>query len=551
MSPASDRSGRSAGRRGTSTARAAAPIARNEPAAEAAVRPLNRDRDFAAWPPLDPGLFLDMNPSLVATVSGERWVLFCRYPVPPQPGLGSIWAVRVDADLRPAGRPVLLIGEGIDPRVVACGDRLFLFYALLERDADRVIDGSCVVAAEFAVAGERWDCVAAFQLPKFPLGGQRSAEAQDKWEKNWVPFALGAERIGLIYAHEPWDVIVMEVPAGAPPRLSESHRSPGLAWDYGTIRGGTPPVHYDAGRLVTFFHAAQVVGSRRVYTAGACVFGDTAPYAPELVTSEPLLVAPYASGAHRFGWGFAGSVVFPAGAEATSQGFTLVSGRDDGEIATFAIDREELDRRLAPPAAPETLAVRGSRDGAAARLPLAGLVALPEGIALPDDGPIINFARIAIGRGRTFVDVGAGAGAFSMALAPRFERVVAFEPDARLHDWFARNRSLNGLDGLSCTRGIPGLAGVPALDAQGLAAVDLIRCELPGADLTPLAGALGLLAACGPLVLCRTGDDPAIRPALEALMTRAGYGVEALFPLSPAWVLCRSEASRRDLAWFV
>jgi predicted GH43/DUF377 family glycosyl hydrolase len=516
-----------------------------------AARPLNRDRDFAAWPPLDPGRFLDMNPSLVATVSGERWVLFCRYPVPPQPGLGSIWAVRVDGDLRPAGRPVLLIGDGIDPRVVACGERLFLFYALLERDADRVIDGSCMVAAEFAVEGERWDCVAAYQLPKFPLGGQLSAEAQDKWEKNWVPFALGADRIGLIYAHEPWDVIVMEVPAGAPPRLSASHRSPGLVWDYGTIRGGTPPVRYDAGRLITFFHAAQVVGSRRVYTAGACVFGDTAPFAPELVTSEPLLVAPYASGAHRFGWGFAGSVVFPAGAEATPEGFTLVSGRDDGEIATFAIPRQVLDRRLAPPTVPETVAFSGSRDGAAARLPLAGLVALPEGIALPDDGPIIAFARIAIGRGRTFVDIGAGAGAFSMALAPRFERVVAFEPDPRLHDWFNRNRSLNGLDGLSCTRGRPGREGVPALDEQDLAAVDLIRCELPDADLTALTGALGLLAASRPLVLCRTGGDPAIRAALEAVMARAGYGVEARFPLTPAWVLCRSEASRQDLAWFL
>ena len=513
-------------------------------------RPLNCDRDFAAWPPLDPGRFLDMNPSLVVTASGERWVLFCRYPVPPRPGLGSIWAVRVDADLRPAGRPVLLIGDGIDPRVVACGERLFLFYALLERDADGVIDGSCMVVAEFAVAGEGWACVAAYHLPKFPLGGQRSAEAQDKWEKNWVPFAIAPDRIGLIYAHEPWDVIVLEVPAGVPPHLSASHRSPGLAWDYGTIRGGTPPVRYDAGRLVTFFHAAQVVGSRRVYTAGACVFGDTAPYAPELMTSEPLLVAPYASGAHRFGWGFAGSVVFPAGAEATDRGFTLVSGRDDGEIATFAIDREELDRRLAPPAAPETVAFRGTRDGATARLPLAGLVALPEGIAQPDDGPIINFARIAIGRGRTFVDIGAGAGAFSMALGPRFERVVAFEPDAVLHDWFERNRALNGFSGISCTRGRPGLDGVPGLDAQRLAAVDLIRCELPDADLASLGSAVGLLATGRPLLLCRTGDDPAIRPALEDLLGQAGYSVEPCFPFAPAWVLCRSQASRRDLAWF-
>lgn len=544
-------------RRAGSTGRAAAPApdAAAEPGpalpgASEAEGPLNRQRAFAAWPPLDPGRFLDMNPSLVVTASGERWVLFCRYPVPPRPGLGSIWAVRVDDDIRPAGRPVLLIGDGIDPRIVALGERLFLFYALLERDGDGVIDGSCVVCAEFAVTEGRWDCRAAFQLPKFPLGGQRSAEAQDKWEKNWVPFVAGEDKIGLIYAHEPWDVITLAVPPGEAPRLCEAYRSPGLVWDYGTIRGGTPPVAYGEGRLVTFFHAAQVVGSRRVYTVGACVFGAEAPYAPERLTEEPLLVAPYRSGAHRFGWGFAGSVVFPAGAVAEGRGFTLVSGLDDGEIATFPIGREALEQRLSPPAPPATVTLRGARDGSAARLPLGGIVARPDDVALPDDAAIVAFARLLVGRGRTFVDIGAEVGTFSMALAPRFARVLAFEPDARLAGWFERNRAFNGYAHVACAAGRPGADGVPRLHGEDLGTVDLVRLDMTTPD---DAGPVlcELLARCRPPLLCRTGEDPAIRPALEAALTRAGYRAEAVFPFTPAWLLCLPAEARDRFAWFV
>ncbi len=521
------------------------------PEAEGAdLRPLNRARDFEPWPPLDPGRFLDMNPSLVTLASGEPWVVFCRYPVPPQPGLGSIWAVRVDAALRPVGRPIVLVGEGIDPRVVALGERVLVFYARLERNAEAIIDGSCMALAEFAVAGEAWTCSSAFTLPKFPLSGERSAEAQDGWEKNWVPFPVDADRVGLIYAHEPWDVITLDVGEGRAPRLLDAHRSPGLVWDYGTIRGGTPPVPYDAGRLVTFFHAAQVVGSRRVYTVGACVFGAAPPHAPELLTVEPLLVAPYGRGAHRFGWGFAGSVVFPAGARAEPDGFCVVSGLDDGEIATFRIGRSELAARLAPPAAAAAVALRPARGGEELRLPLPGLVARPEDLAAPDDTAMIAFARLLVQRGRTLVDIGAEVGGFSMALAPRYDRVLAFEADAMLRGWFERNRVLNGYAHVACRDGLPGEGGLPPLDPGDLGAVDLVRLELPDESLPGLDGLLAVLAACRPVVLCRTGASSAIRPALAGVLARVGYGVEAIFPLAPAWILCRP-GERSDLAWFV
>jgi hypothetical protein len=59
-----------------------------------------------------------------------------------------------------------------------------------------------------------------------------------------------------------------------------------------------------------------------------------------------LLVAPYQSGAHRHGWAFAGSVVFPLGSAPAAQGHRLLCGRDDGAIAPFEITHSELLQRL-------------------------------------------------------------------------------------------------------------------------------------------------------------------------------------------------------------
>lgn len=48
--------------------------------------------------------------------------------------------------------------------------------------------------------------------------------------------------------------------------------------------------------------------------------------------------------------------------------------------------------------------------------------------------------------GRTFLDVGAHVGCWTLRLAPVFERVVAFEPDPRASDALRKNVELAGLD---------------------------------------------------------------------------------------------------------
>jgi FkbM family methyltransferase len=547
--------------------------------------PLNRDASFKLWPAFDPGRFVDMNPSVVRLGPKEAWAVFCRYTTPPQPGQGSIWAVRVDANLQPAGVPVLLLSQGIDPRVIKLGKKILIFFAMIERDAAGKPNGSTVAMAEFALNGGQWTSQNIYALPKHPVQGELSAEADANWEKNWVPFAIDETHVGLIYSHEPWDVLTLCVEPGQIPKLKDLHRSPGLTWEDGTIRGGTSPVPFDENHLITFFHAAQNIGSRRLYSVGACVFTAKAPYQPVLMTREPLLVAPYKSGAARFGWRFAGSVIFPMGAEPVRDGFNVLCGIDDGEIGSFLIRMADLKARLEPPQPLIVASVHDYRGGPGARLPQKRLLFVPHPIPGIPEIAMINFLRALAGRGRTFVDVGSHIGFYSMGLAPGFNKVVAFEPSRFQYGWLTRNRALNDYAHVACehvalgdTRGEATLnvlsyegglnslspevaAGhtiidrytvpVELLDDRGMTDVDLMKIDVEGFEIPVLRGAQKTIDTSRPVILIEVWTDIERRQKVKAVMDEMNYTFEPLFPLSPELVLCLPRERRDSYSWFI
>jgi len=547
--------------------------------------PLNRDRAFAAWPHFDAGQWLDTNPGFVRLFHGIAWAVFTRYTNPPEPGSGSLWAVRVDIHMQPAGIPIPLLGQAIDPRVIRLGERVLIFYARIERDAAAVINGSSVALAEYSVDGEKWTMLDSSLLPKRPIEKELSAEAQRNWEKNWVPFAIGQHRVGLIYSHDPWDVIILRANPDEARRLESVYCSPSIQWDRGTIRGGTPPVVYDDAHLVTFFHAAQNVGGRNVYSVGACVFLNCPPYAPVLMTAEPLLIAPFKTGAHRFGWRFAGSVVFPLGCEATSAGFYLLCGRDDGEIAPFLVRRDELAARLGPPQRGPSGKVHDYRGGSGVRLSSRGLLYVPDPIAGIPELPMINFVRCIAGRGRTFVDVGSHIGFYTMGLAPGFQRVIAFEPSRFRYAWLRRNAVLNDYDHVQCehialgdtvgiaTLNVPSYEGglhspasevaeqltiidqydvpVEVLDHRGLTDVDLLKIEVEGFEIKVLLGATQTIVASRPVILIEVREDSDWRRDVRKILDQMEYSLEFLFPASPKLAVCLPHERRQQYEWFI
>ena len=555
---------------------------------------LNRDRDFVAWPHFNPGQWIDMNASFVRLSNDEAWAVFTRYTVPPEPGNGSVWVVRVDAQMQPLGIPMQVVDRGIDPRVIRVAERMLIFYVIIEHDSAGAINGSGVALTEFAIVGDDWIPGKSFQLPKHPINNVLPLDAQHNWEKNWVPFAIDetqhAEasgdgfRVGLIYSHDPWYVITLGI-AGDRPKFEELHGAPGIQWDYGTIRGGTPPVPYDDTHLVTFFHSAQPIGSRNVYSVGACVFLAKPPYTPVLMTPDPLLMAPYHSGSHRFGWRSAVSVVFPLGAERTEAGYRLLCGRDDGEIASFMVRHEELPARLAAPHYGPTGTVHDYRGGKGARLPLKSLLYVPDPIPAIPELPMINFVRTIAGRGRTFVDVGSHIGFYTMGLAPGFERVIAFEPSRFQYGWLRRNASLNAYDHVVCEHAalgdtpgtgmlnvlsyegglnslVPEVAGertildqyavpVEVLDDRNLTDVDLLKIDVEGFEIPVLRGAARTIAASRPVILIEVWVDTSRRRDVQRLMSEMGYSLEFLFPRSPELAVCLPLERRHEYRWFI
>lgn len=547
--------------------------------------PLNRDRPFKAWPAFAPGEALDTNPAFIRLPDGAAWVVFTRYAAPPQPGAGALWAVPVDDALLPAGQPQLLIPYGMDARVIRLRDRVFLFYIRIERAEDGRIAGCGVVLAEYQVRNDTWTMLEAFQLPKQPIQREAGPDTLPNWEKNWVPFAIDDDRIGLIYSHDPWDVLVMHAAPGEPRRLETVFSGPPLQWDYGTIRGGTPPVPYDDGQLITFFHASQQMGSSNVYSVGACVFRDKPPYTPVLVTAEPLLVAAYCANASRFAWTFRGSVVFPLGCEPDGDGFDLLCGRDDGEIATFTVRRDELASRLSPPAAGMPGRMCDYRGGLGVPLPASRLLYVPSMIPGIPELPMINLLRVLAGSGRRFIDIGAHVGFYTIGLAPRFDAVIAYEPSHAQHAWLAHNVRLNGfahvevnevalgdevgtatLHVLSYEGGLNSLAPdvasryqaidqyevpVVVLDDRELTDVDLLKVDVEGYELPVLRGAARTIAASRPLILLEVWQEPARRRDVRAQMDAFDYTLEFLFPASPELAVCIPRERRAQYKWFL
>ena len=555
---------------------------------------LNHVRDFIAWPHFNPGQWIDMNPSFVRLSNDDAWAVFTRYTVPPEPGNGSVWVVRVDAQMQPSGIPMRVIDHGIDPRVIRIGERMLIFYVIIERDSENAINGSCVALTEFVIINDDWLSGKSFQLPKHPINNALPIDAQRNWEKNWVPFAIDqsqnaepagdADRVGLIYSHDPWYVITLGI-AGDRPKFEDLHGAPGIQWDYGTIRGGTPPVPYGDAHLVTFFHSAQAIGSRNVYSVGACVFLAEPPYTPIFMTPEPLLMAPYRSGSHRFGWRTAVSVVFPLGAERTDEGYRLLCGRDDGEIASFMVRHAELPARLATPHHGPTGTVHDYRGGKGARLPLKSLLYVPDPIPAIPELPMINFVRTIAGRGRTFVDVGSHIGFYTMGLAPGFERVIAFEPSRFQFGWLRRNAALNAYDHVLCehvalgdTPGIamlnvlsyegglnslvPEIAGertildkysvpVEVLDDRNLTDVDLLKIDVEGFEIPVLRGAARTIAASRPVILIEVWVETGRRRNVQRIMSEMGYSLEFLFPRSPELAVCLPLERRHEYRWFI
>jgi predicted GH43/DUF377 family glycosyl hydrolase len=175
--------------------------------------------------------------------------------------------------------------------------------------------------------GEGWHVVQAF-APRF---GKNDGKAK---EKNWQFFEHGGR---LFAQYEPHHVIEIEGDI-----VRRQWRSRPLPWRWGRPSGGTPPVPFSPGKLITFFHAYEHDANyQRRYNMAALVIEDRPPFRHLAVSAVPLVVASENDRLPDDGW--RPLCVFPCGAFRKPSGAWVVSlGINDMDVGVVSFRPHEL-----------------------------------------------------------------------------------------------------------------------------------------------------------------------------------------------------------------
>jgi len=171
------------------------------------------------------------------------------------------------------------------------------------------------------------------------------------WQKNWVPFEWNKTLL-LTYTINPHEILCPDLTSGAAYPLYKT--APTFEWDYGTLRGSSPPLLVD-GEYLSFFHSGKVMKSpisrgqdRWHYFMGAYTFSAQPPFAITKTTPLPIVGEGfYTEGPHLK------KVNFPGGFVVDDQKIYVAYGKDDVEMWIATLDKQELKNVLVPVKAEE------------------------------------------------------------------------------------------------------------------------------------------------------------------------------------------------------
>jgi len=223
-----------------------------------------------------------------------------------------------------------------DPRAIQVGDRTFISsctFILDERT--RKWTGAHQVLLE--VNGS-WQMERRWDIPYGKNGTSLTNGTGD--EKNWIWFWHEGHP-HLVYSAQPHRVCRF-----TPEFAQESEFITGqpLGWNYGEIRGGTPPVQVGK-RYWTFFHSSVPwTALKRRYFMGAYCFEAKPPFRILGVTPKPLLI-----GSWRDRWKQGVPlVVFPNGAAFRNGTWLVVGGQNDLDSFHCEIPHTDLVKLTEP-----------------------------------------------------------------------------------------------------------------------------------------------------------------------------------------------------------
>ena len=164
-------------------------------------------------------------------------------------------------------------------------------------------------------------------------------------QKNWVFFEYDGE---LFCIYDSWPKqVILQITNGV--KIFLEHRSAGVRWPWGKIKGGATPLPYEDG-LLRFFHSRLDNEEKPCpfrYYVGALVMEKIPPFKVLRVSKQPILrgsmeddLSPKQIAACQH---YKGRVVFPAGALETKDGWVLSVGVNDAACVMCKIREKDLN----------------------------------------------------------------------------------------------------------------------------------------------------------------------------------------------------------------
>lgn len=516
---------------------------------------------------------MDFNGSIVKNDSRGGYLCFFRREQLPitQWGQGAIYWVRLGKGFETIGEPVLLLENAEDPRVLWVKDRLWLTYNVVEQSGAFRVNRMSI--AELTCAANHVRVERTFSLPI--LAGQLGARGLNPpTEKNWVPFCHASDKIGFIYSDNPRTILFFEPEAGDSHQFKLTGNNIGqeVRWPFGPVRGGTPAVPWGCDEYISLFHSSQVIGDRLIYFVGAYTFAGS-DFRVTRMTRRPLLMPPYWQ--KSAAWHedmLVKSIIYPCGLVVEPEGLYVSCGQADARIVVYRWSNEEIEAALTPvpPSHPAVVDGEGNKVSTSA----GALLHVRDHGGMVAERNIINFCRAYVGKGRTFCDVGAHLGFYSIALHDCFDEVIAFEPSRRQFFDLQLNVVLNGLTNvavhdaalgrheskmelnvLSACGGSNSLDAslaarhprilekygvrVLALDSLALQALDFLKIDVEGFELEVLEGARRTIERNRPVILIEVWNEEERRRGIKRILhDEYGYNVEYVFVTAPELALC-------------
>ncbi|MBX7066654.1 MAG: hypothetical protein K1X28_05435 [Parachlamydiales bacterium] len=261
--------------------------------------------------------------------------------------LSYIGIVRLNEQFDPIGSPQILAtraknsktqSQSEDARLFTYRGRIFLTYNdNTEINYTTYSDRRDIFIAELKTANGQ-----------FNLGPPIKLLYENKrhvlWQKNWVPFEYEGKLL-MGYTVNPHEIIYVNLIHGTCYHCYES--SAPIDWEFGTLRGSTPPLLVD-GEYLAFFHSGIVTSSYASwgwdiwhYFMGAYTFSAKPPFALTRISSIPIITEDFYTQSAR-----EKRVIFPGGFFAAGDHIYVCYGKDDYEIWVATIDKKALFKSL-------------------------------------------------------------------------------------------------------------------------------------------------------------------------------------------------------------